>query len=748
VRVLLLAAAFGCGDNLGGGHPGGPACDACPDAGVSVDAGPLAAFCDDGNACTADVLDESGCHSEPVEDDTPCEDGDLCSLGDHCAAGACVAGARAEGDLAVLGTLDNLSGRRIGLGPDRFAVVTIQDLFRGRVQVVRRTVSGLETVSSWAGELTFVISGDDDILASAVPADGLLAVTAVGERTLRLFSLSDDEVAARGQLELSNQVNSLSAHGDRVWLCTGNPFVGYQVTLVDVADPDAPVEVGGMGLGATPCGSTAVNQDGKRVYVNTAAGVRYVDAAPLDTGGDPTLSEIIAPTSGVSVSGDRLLLIAPTAVRILAEPSLDELATVPVERARAAALFGDRLLIEGNRPVGGDSEVFVRLYDSSGTPSLLDEAVLASYIGEPVAGTFKSASDGATLLTRTRAFDLTGDRLDELRVPQLLPLRTLARSGADGLRAYHASGAAAIDTSDPAAPVYIAGGAFAAPRPILTVAIDDSTSAAAFASGLGQGLEDPTRVLLDRSNPYFPDPLRIDRWTLDATADLVAEDWFSLEHQGSSQLLIAGDFLYRYQRPGAAGDTRFQSYWLPALRGGITAVPVFDRAVTAASTLRRGFDVDLRARVAVVSTDEPVDGGDPAPVLLFYDLAASPPALIARVPASGVFDQLRVSGTRVVTIGLSAIVFYDSEHGEVSRIPFEDRFESQLLAFDGNTAYVGFLHIVPGTATYELAAADFGSSDPPVFVEVNALPRSLVAQRTSLAVGFDTQVVTVHPHCP
>jgi hypothetical protein len=391
--------------------------------------------------------------------------------------------------------------------------------------------------------------------------------------------------------------------------------------------------------------------------------------------------------------------------------------------------------------------VFVALYDASGSPALLDQEVLATYIGPPIASTFKSASDGATLLTRTRAFDLTGDRLDAIRVPELLPLAALARS-AGGVRAYHASGAAAIDASDPAAPAFTAGGAFAAPRPILTVTLDDSLPAPAFASGRGQGLEDPTRVALDPSNPYYPDPLRVYRWTLDGAADLVAEDWFSLAHRGSSQLLIADDFLYRSRRPDDSAGARFQAYWLPALRGGAAAVPVFDLPVVSASTTRRGFDVDPRARVAVVSTDEAMEGGDPAPALLVYDLAVSPPALLARVPASGVYPQIRISGNRVVAVGLSAIVFYDTDSGEVSRIPVEDRFDAQLLAFDGATAYVGFLHIVPGTATYELAAADFGSVGPPVLVEVNAMPRSLVAVDSSLAVGFDTQLLTVHPHCP
>ena len=737
-RTWLVAVAFlagACGDDLRA-----PCADcAAADAGRDEsDAGPVPAVCDDGNACTTDTVADGACRFDPVADGTPCDDGDLCTLGDGCQTGACSAGDRASGELAVLGRVDNLSGRRLALGQGRFVVVTVEDLFRGRVQVVRRTANGLDTLSTWQGELTFVILGDDDILAHAFDDTGLVAVSATSEHTLRLFTAGDEEVVPRGTLELTGQVTSMSGRGDRLWLCTGNFITGYQVTLVDVADPDAPVEVGGMSLGGTACGSTAVSQDGKRVYVNTAGGVRFVDASPLDSGGDPILSDVFAPTAGVSVSGDRLLLMEPTAVRILSEPALDELVSVPVARPRAAALFGDRLLVEGHRAVGGDSEVFVAWYDASGV--LLDQAVLATFIGAPVASTFRSASDGDTLLTGTHAFDLTGDRLDPLRLPALLPLRTLARS-AGGLRTYHASGAAALDVADATAPAYAAGGAFADPRPILTVALDSSIPAAAFAGGLGQGFEDATRVTLDPSNPYFADPLPIDRWTLDDAADLVGEDRVTLAHQGSSQLFTAGDVLYRYQHTAPAA---FQGTWLPGLASGATAVPFFDLEISASTTTRRGLDVDPRARIAVLSTETAPDQA----ALLFYDLSSAPPALVGQIETDELHPQLRVSGRRVAAIGSQSVVFFDIDEGEVSRLELPEAFEIQLLAFDGTVAYLTQLHIEPGNVFYQLVAATFGAAGPPAVVEVNATARSLVPIDTGLAIGFDTQMVIVHPQCP
>jgi hypothetical protein len=742
--ALALAAA--CGDNTGAGE--GPDCTSCgPDASAGEpDAGPPGAFCDDGNPCTADTVDGVGCRFDAVADGALCEDGDLCTLGDRCQAGECAGGEQAEGQLALLGRLDALTGRRVALGPGRFAVVTVEDLFRGRIQVVSRTGDEFTTLSVWRGDLTLVTLGDEDILADAVPASGIVAVSASGERALRLFSASDDEVAPRGTVELSGQVISFAARDERVWLCTGNFIVGYQVTLVDIADPDAPAEVGSMPLGPVQCGSTAISQSGDRVYVNTADGVRYIDASPLDTGGDPTLSEIIAPTAGVSISGSHLVLMTPTAVEILDEPSLDEVVEVPVARVRAAALFGDRLLVEGTRPVGGNSEVFVAWYDAlgGGPPALLDRAVLASYIGGEQPGTFRSATDGTTLLTRTRAYDLASDRLDEIRLPALLPLRSLARSSS-GLRAYHASGAAAIDVSDPAAPAFLAGGAFAAPRSILTIAVDDSLPTSTFVAGLGQGFQDSTRVALDPSNPYYPDPLTVARWTLDSSAELVAEDHFLLTYQGASQLLSAGDFIYRFSRPGPREtSTPFQGYWLPALRGGARAAPTFELPIPAATDAPRGFDVDPRARTAVVSAHDPATS---TPALIFFDLSTSPPTLVASLPAESVFSQLRIAGSRVIAIGSDAIILFDRERGEVARLTAET-FERQLLAFDGTTAYLGQLEIVPGTATYSLVAIPFDDPTAAVSLELSSIPRSLVPIDGGLALGLDTQLLTIHPHCP
>lgn len=264
---------------------GSPDAEPTPDAGTDPDAGPCdcppdagpaPTHCDDHNPCTADSVVDGVCRFAPREDDTPCEDGDLCTLGDHCAAAACVSGARADGAFARLGQLDSLGGKYVAMGDGRFVTISRDEVLRARVQLVSRTQSGLAPISAWSGY--FSLFSQSEVLAEAFEAQGVVAVASQGGRDLALFSVTDDEIVQRDVRELSGQIVSMSGRGERLWMCSGNAFSGYQVLLVDITDPSAPVEAGAISLGPTPCGSVAVNGDGTRVYVNTTAGVRFVDS--------------------------------------------------------------------------------------------------------------------------------------------------------------------------------------------------------------------------------------------------------------------------------------------------------------------------------------------------------------------------------------------------------------------------------------------------------------------------------------
>src|ERR1041385_2771398 len=114
--ALIALAVTACGDNL---HATCAPCPSDPGACECPHAAPPPPSCDDGNPCTKDSVVGGMCRFDALPDGTPCDDGDLCTLGDRCQSGTCVAGPRASGELAILGSLDNLSGRRVPLGPGR-----------------------------------------------------------------------------------------------------------------------------------------------------------------------------------------------------------------------------------------------------------------------------------------------------------------------------------------------------------------------------------------------------------------------------------------------------------------------------------------------------------------------------------------------------------------------------------------------------------------------------------------------------
>jgi hypothetical protein len=96
---------------------------------------------------------------------------------------------------------------------------------------------------------------------------------------------------------------------------------------------------------------------------------------------------------------------------------------------------------------------------------------------------------------------------------------------------------------------------------------------------------------------------------------------------------------------------------------------------------------------------------------------------------------------------IDALVSYERGRGEVARFSNDD-WRMQLVAFDGNVAYVGQILVIPGASQYQLAAYAFGVDAPPAVVGVDAIVKSLVALDDGLAAGFETQLLTVHPHCP
>ncbi|HEU4728983.1 MAG TPA: hypothetical protein VFT22_13860 [Kofleriaceae bacterium] len=744
--VIAGAAASGCGDNLRAG--------ADPDGGPGGDAAPPV-VCDDQNPCTDDRVEAGACRFDPAEDGRPCDDGDFCTLGDRCQAGQCVAGSRSTGPLARLGTLDSLGGGAIGVVGDRFLAVTGPGR-SAHVRLAERRAGGLETVAAWDGSLDAVSAAD----VIVQPLDGDLAVLGGRqERSLAIFSIPAPPaaIAKRGDVMLDGQLVSLTGRGHRIWACTRDFLRGFEVALIDAGNPDAPALVGSVPM-PTNCGSIDASDDGAQIYVNTQDGVRFIDAAPLDTGGAPTLAEVFAPSSGVRTMAGSLLLIGASAVQILRQSDRAEVASIPVGGVLAASLAGARLLVEGWRTTAsGGMEAYATLYDALGAtpPAKLDEVVLQriSFQGD-VGPAFRNAvtGDGSAVITGVgqRLFDLTAGRLDEVRTPALTPLDQLART-TGGVRAIGASSAAQIALDDPAAPRLAGGGALGIPAR-LEATLDESGPSPRIL--FGDRSDVPGQAGIGRS--WEPDPLPIERWQLDGDGRPQVTGSFVLPNRGAAQLAVAGGGLYRMRSPAAPGfEVTVQGWPIAALgRAGELARPAFELLLSpsppfdAASRSARGaFDVDPRARRAVVVTAVSSTTGDQAAVF-WLDLSTTPPQILEQVRLDARADEVRVSGTRAVLSTHLELLWLELGKGLVARTtPMPEPFIEHLLGFDGRTVYYSVLELSTGLFV-GVGAAVFGDAGPAVAsIALDDTAQTMVEADGALVLGLRDQLVTVRPHC-
>lgn len=710
------------------------------DAAVASDAGaPSERECDDGDPCTVGVSIGGECHFEPAPDGTPCDDGDFCTLGDGCQAGRCEPGYRAEGSLARLGELQSHYGAIEAVGPGRFLVVSPR-LRAAHLQLVERTADGLSTVASWTDSTPSVVSRAD----TRILPFGDSHLVGVIDRSLThsplaIFSVADDDI------ELVTTLDSPrfgAGYGRHFWLCRGS----WGLERIDVDDPDGPapsLETPGG------CGSVSVNDDGSRVYARMGASVGVVDASPAAHGDDPVLLEEV-PGSSVSVpgfSGGHLLLIDSGAVRVFREregaPAVEEEAVVPVEGVRAATLIGQRLLIEGSREAGGAAEDFIALYDALGpdAPGLLDEVVLQRVpYRSPRTAKFTSATDGETLITRVgaRMFDVGGDELTEVRARTLEPLEWLSRADGGGVHAHGPFGAAAVDLSDPEAPVFRGGGSFGAQDHAWLGLVDARLHPVLVRARISSVVDFAASRRLHFVSQPGPDSLSL--WSLDHDASRGGIGSVSLPLSGG--LMVAGDALYRRTDP-EDGRVRLLGYDLEALRNG-SASALFDLHV--ASDSSASFDVDPRAQVMVVSVAEEDPDGEEEAALLWLDLSSSSPAVVDEEPVATRYASLRVVGDRVAARAGFDVVFHERGSGEVGRVE-NDRFRPpDALVFDGRVAHY-VVRADSAETTHELRAARFGADEQAV-LPLDDLPSSLVATEAGLVLGSEGQLVTVHPHCP
>ena len=712
--VALVAA---CGDNLGGAE--------APDAGVAVDAGadgpPAPVGCEEGAAC---------------------DDGDLCTLGDRCRAGVCQPGPRVEGPMRLLGRLDNAHGVPVALGAGRFVSLT-DVLIRTRVRLLERRPLGIAALDSEIVSTYFTF--EDEVRAYPL-GDRLVALASSDHRDLTLVGVDGDDLVRRGALtQLDWQIGYVGGQGDRVWLCAGQFGVGYAAVAIDIRDPDAPVEVGAMPL--PRCGPIATSADGQRVFVATVDGVRWIDAAPLDAGGAPVLHDVFAPAAGVAVSGAYLLLMNADAVRILRTADLTEVVTVAVAGVEAAALAGDRLIVEGARATAAGAERFVGLYDAlgAGGPTRLDDRVLSTWTGAyryPTGPWYPVATDGTTVITRysDRLFDLSRGRLDEIRAPELAPTAILAR-GRGGVYAYGDAAAAIIDVDDVAAPAFRAGGAFEDVRRWAPV-LDDSLGPPRFVVGASD-LYDPSWVIGNAAGP-----LAIDRWTLDEDGRRELRGSATLLLRGYTELTAEGQRLYGLAHARDPSVT-LESWSLAAVQAAGTEplAPDLEATLPNDSGTLVGFDVDGEVGVAVVSTAVKDAEGTLHPMLTWLDVTVAPPAVVSQVPAAATFLNVVVRGDRVVASSGGHVYFYQRDVGEVASVDVE-AFVEHFLSFDGDRAYYAATLVAPGVLRNQLVAHRFGSVTQEAAIDLDATARSLFEVDGGLVAGTAAGLVTLHPSCP
>lgn len=764
--LLPCWLALGCGDHPGavGSPDGSPGSDGGP--GSDGAAAPLL-WCDDHNPCTDDRAVDGACQFVPAEDGRPCDDGDLCTLGDQCQASACVGGARSSGALAQLGRLDGLASGAIAAVGDRFLAVT-GSIGRMHLRLAQPRSDGLEIVAAWDGRLDLVEASD--ALVDALDGDAVV-LGGRQQRSLAMFSLAPSAapaVARRGDAVLGGQIVSLASRGARIWVCDRDFARGSAVELVDASDVDAPVVVAGLAM-PSDCGSVAVSDDGARVYVNTRDGVRFIDASPLDRGGAPTLSEVFAPSAGVSTADGWLVLREPSRVRILGQRDLVESVSVAVAGTLAATLVGGRLLVEGWRTTAqGGMEAFAALYDDIGAspgsapPVQRDEVVVQRVAFHGDTGpSFRSAvtRDGAALISNLaqRWFALDAGTFDERRAPALAPLGLVSRT-AGGVRATGFAASAEISVADPRAPAFAGGGAFGRPA-VFEAALDDTTPWPQV--WFGDRSDVPSHAGIGRS--WESDPLVVDRWVLDGDGRPAPVDSFALPNAGAAQLLAAGGGLYRMRAPVAPGFAIVLQGWpISALRtaqvagatGATSVAPAFELALSPSPGFaalggagRGAFDVDPRSGTAAVATSRS-SGADIETAVFWLDLGAAPPRVVEQVRLAVRPNEIRVAGDRaVISTGLE-LIWLERGRGVVARMaPTQEPFIEHLLGFDGRTAYYSLLDFTGGVFV-GLGTARFGDAGPaPALLPLDELAQTMVEADRALVVGMPGQLVTLRPQC-
>jgi len=404
------------------------------------------------------------------------------------------------------------------------------------------------------------------------------------------------------------------------------------------------------------------------------------------------------------------------------------------------------LWVQGIRPRAGGTEGYVALIDpfAAGGPEILDEAVIAGFgPGISEGHTILIANDSLLVHSYTkRVFRREGSGFVELRHPALGEVGRVAGCVSEAVARSRFT-AHRLDVSDPADPVWTAGGPHGA-DPALTLEAADPP------------------LLLDSRNPSFFDP----PWVVElpshwgAQAEVVWRGYDGDERpvdlgaftmDTGSYLHLAGTGLYRLDPSASAVEAILERWDLAplevgddvALASSVDLVPDPPIALDPDKIPTVGYSVDPRSRLAVVALGSHRAFDDQEAALFVVDLATGDVEELAP-RLDHVVRSILISGDRIAYRRAGDLIFVERGVGEVSRVPTVDEAVDELLAFDGDMAYAS---IFPGRA---LAAVPWGAMDLAAAgrVPFGSAPTTISPSDGALVAASATEVATVHPACP
>lgn len=258
------------------------------------------ALCDDGNDCTKDVCEESGCQHEELPDGTLCDDSNACTANDVCHQGACTGEATAsegklEGELHSFGSspafdrMDRFEFTEAGLtavlndelvvftetgGMTSLSLILVKKI-DGQLKsidriatefFVQRSVAGL-----WPTHInTHLVRLNEHRFALI---DGFSGIAVYEADHSGLSLVGERKVSVDG---VGTTVWDADGHGNRLWLLDSDKIHAY-----DIAADGTSIWLSSISV-SDKSSAFAASADGNLLYVGGQKGTYRIDASNLE----------------------------------------------------------------------------------------------------------------------------------------------------------------------------------------------------------------------------------------------------------------------------------------------------------------------------------------------------------------------------------------------------------------------------------------------------------------------------------